>query len=267
MNRRHFVASSGVAVLTALCTRQTLAQPASNRQYLQLQKFVFDNDGQKQAFHAYMKEAAIPALNRLGLKPVGVFVPDPSNPPKDPAVLSSVYVLIPHPSLESAAELQHQLLADTAFTSKAEAFLDAPKSAPPYKEIETWLMLAFKGMPQVQTPAKGPDRVFQLRTYESPSLKTAQKKIEMFNDAGEMKLFREVGLTPVFFGEVLFGGKMPNLTYMLGFDNADAMKAGWKKFGPHPEWKKLSSMPEYADARIIRNITNIVCKPADYSQI
>jgi len=128
-------------------------------------------------------------------------------------------------------------------------------------------MLAFKGMPQVETPAKGPDRVFQLRIYESPSLKTGQKKIEMFNDGGELKIFREVGLTPVFFGEVLFGGKMPNLTYMLGFDNADAMKAGWKKFGAHPEWQKLRAMPEYADARIIRGITNIVCKPAEYSQI
>ena len=72
-----------------------------------------------------------------------------------------------------------------------------------------------------------PGRVFQLRTYESPSAKTGLKKIEMFNDAGEIRIFREVGLNPVFFGQTLIGSKMPNLTYMLGFKSMDEQKAAW----------------------------------------
>ena len=88
--------------------------------------------------------------------------------------------------------------------------------------MESSLLVAFKGMPHVETPIKSPDRIFQLRIYESPSEMTGQKKIEMFNDAGEIAIFRRVGLHPVFFGETVVGSKMPNLTYMLSFESADA---------------------------------------------
>jgi hypothetical protein len=245
--------------LATLGATRASAQTDGGRQYLELEKYTFATEEQKQAFLAHLKSAAIPALNRLGVKPVGVFLD-----PKDALV---IYALLPHPTVESALTLSQKLLADTEFTGPAEAIINGPKSAPPFKEKESWLMRAFKGLPKVETPAQGPGRVFQLRIYESPSLKTGQKKIAMFNDAGELKIFREVGLNPVFFGEALFGAKQPNLTYMLGFENEAAMKAAWGKFGGHPEWKKLRAMPEYADSRIIRGITNIVLNAADGSQI
>jgi len=224
-----------------------------------LQKYTLENEAQRQALDAYWKDAAIPACNRLGLRPIGVF--------QDPKGISPVFVLLPHPTLESAATLNRKLLGDAEFVAKAGSFLSAPKASKPYAELESWLLLAFKGMPGIQTPATGPNRVFQLRTYESPSYQTGQKKIEMFNDAGEIKIFREVGLTPVFFGEALFGARMPNLTYMLGFESEEAQKAAWGKFGPHPEWQRLSKMPEYADGTILRNIVNLPLKPTAYSQI
>src|SRR5258708_12406520 len=101
--------------------------------------------------------------------------------------------------------------------SKDAEFMNGPATALAFKRVESSLMLAVKGMPQMETPVTTPGRVFQLRTYESPSVKTGLKKIEMFNDAGEIKLFREVGLNPLFFGQTLVGTKMPNLTYMLLF--------------------------------------------------
>lgn len=271
MNRRNFVASSvGLAALGSLSTATQVAAASGERQFLQLQKYTFDKDEQKAAFHAYMKDAAIPAMNRLGLKPIGVFIPDVelAGTSKDTAAYTSnIFVLIPHPTLESAVGLTQKLLADKEFTAKAPAFIDAPKDAPTYGEVENWLMQAFKGMPTVETPVKGPGRCFQLRIYESPSLQTGQKKIEMFNDVGELKLFRQKGLNPVFFGEVLFGAKMPNLTYMVGFENPDEGKAAWKNFASSPEWTEMKNKPDYKDARIIRKITNLFVKPAEYSQI
>jgi hypothetical protein len=260
MNRRSFLTVSGsVGILTAAGLNHAAEASPSGRQYLVLQKYTFEKEEQRQGFDGFMKDVAVPALNRLGVQPVGVFV-DPNEP-------KPVYVLLPHPDAESALTMNQRLLADADFSAKGAAFIDAPKSALPYKEVETWLMLAFKSMPKVERPAKGPDRVFQLRTYESPSLQTGQKKIEMFNDAGEIRIFREVGLAPVFFGETLFGGKMPNLTYMLGFENAEQQKAAWTAFGKHPDWRKISKLPEYADARVIRGITNTVVQPTPYSQI
>jgi hypothetical protein len=261
MNRRSFMAVTGAAGVGALSGLGSAAAAAAGagRVHLELQKYTLEGAAQKESLDAFLKEAAIPAWNRLGIKPVGVF--------NDMKEVSPVYVLLPHPTLEGAATANHKLAADKEFAAKAAAFLGAPKASKPYAELESWLMVAFKGMPGVEAPVKGAGRVFQLRIYESPSFQTGQKKIEMFNDAGEIRIFREVGLNPVFFGEALFGGRMPNLTYMLGFESEEAQKEAWGKFGKHPDWLKLRGMAEYADGTILRNIVNIPLKPAAYSQV
>jgi hypothetical protein len=262
MNRRAFLTVSGLAGLTPLASISAAGadEPKAARDFYELRRYLFDTPEQRKGFDTFMSEAAIPALNRLGIKPVGVFYSEKET--------SSVYVLLRAKTLDALATATQRLLADTEFQTKGAALLDAPADAPAFKRMESSLMVSFTGMPELETPAKGPDRVFQLRTYESPSVKTGQKKIEMFNVA-EITIFRKVGLNPVFFGETLVGAKMPNLTYMLGFDDMAAMGNGWKNFGGNPDWRKLSTKPEYADKTILLKggITNIVLKPAEYSQI
>jgi hypothetical protein len=260
MNRRSFVALSGFAGLAPLgmLGAATTENSMGQRNFYELRQYILETEAQKTGFEAFLKAAAIPALNRLGIKPVGVFYPDKG--------LSPLYVLIRHTSVESFATLTQRLLADGEYLSKGADFLNAPASAPAFKRLESSFMIAFTGMPELETPAKAPGRVFQLRTYESPSVKTGQKKIEMFNTA-EIRIFREVGLHPVFFGETLIGTKMPNLTYMLGFDSMEEQTANWKKFGAHPDWIKLRAMPEYADKAILCGITNLSLRAAEYSQI
>ncbi|HUQ96864.1 MAG TPA: NIPSNAP family protein, partial [Chitinophagaceae bacterium] len=92
-------------------------------------------------------------------------------------------------------------------------------------------------------------------------------KIDMFNNLGEINIFKRVGLTPVFFGETLIGGQRPNLTYMITFDDMAEHDRNWKMFGSDPEWKKISSMPDYADAKIVSNITATFLVPASFSQL
>jgi hypothetical protein len=133
--------------------------------------------------------------------------------------------------------------------------------------MESSLFLAFPSIPAIESPVKNPGRVFQLRTYESPSVKTGQKKIEMFDVAGEIAIFRRTGLHPVFFGEAILGAKMPNLTYMLGFESEAELDANWKTFIADPEWKRLSGKPEYANKAILSGITNVVLKPVEWSQV
>ena len=191
-----------------------------------------------------LSEAAHPGVERLGIQPVGVFYPNEG--------LSPIYVLLPHPSVASFVTLTQRLDEDQEFLEKGADFINAPADKPAYKNLEVQLMAAFEGMPKLERPTDAPTRIFQLRTYESPSEKTGLKKIEMFNTA-EIAVFRKVGLHPVFFGQTLAGTKMPNLTYMLGFKDMDESKANWKKFGGDPDWKKLWTMPEYMDKVILRN--------------
>ena len=228
------------------------------RDYYELRSYHVETEEQREAFGVFMCDAAIPALNRIGIEPVGVFVL--------PDELSPIRVLLRHPSIESVATVTEKLGADEEFLSKGADFLDAPASSPAYARVEGSLMVAFTGMPHLDKPTDAPERVFQLRIYESPSVKTGQKKIEMFNTS-ELAIFRKTGLTAVFFGETLVGTKMPNLTYMLAFDSMDEQKAAWKRFLADPEWKELRAMPEYADKEILCGITNLSLVPADYSQI
>jgi hypothetical protein len=259
MNRREFITLSGAAGLAAVTSTATAADSGSGRDYYELRQVVLETQDQRKGLDAFLKEAAIPALNRAGVKPVGVFYPNEG--------LSPVYVLMRHSSLEALLGINAQLAADSEFLSAGADFINAPASAPAFKRMESSLLVAFKGMPQLQAPQLTPGRVFQLRIYESPSAKTNLKKIEMFNDAGEIRIFREVGLNPVFFGQALVGTKLPNLTYMLTFKNMEAQNAAWKKFGSHPDWNRLKGMPEYSDKEILCGITNLPLVAAEYSQI
>jgi len=229
-------------------------------EYYELRRYEIESEEQKAGLDRFLSEAAIATLNRLGVKKVGVFYPIEG--------LSPVYVLLVHPSVGSFATLTQRLSGDQEFLDKGADFIDAPADKPAYKGLEVQLMLAFTGMPNLERPVDAPGRIFQLRIYESPSEKTGLKKIEMF-DTAEIAIFRKTGLNPVFFGRTLAGTKMPNLTYMLGFNGMDESKAAWKTFIGDPEWKKLSAMPEYADKAILRKggITNLYLKPASYSQI
>ena len=70
---------------------------------------------------------------------------------------------------------------------------------------------------------------------------------------GEIALFRKMGLSPVFFGEALVGSKLPNLTYRVGFDDADAQQTAWDTFINLEQWKTRSADPYYSD-----NVSNII---------
>ncbi|MFC1539185.1 NIPSNAP family protein [Candidatus Latescibacterota bacterium] len=260
MERRTFLAQSGAAgiVSAGTITGAEMSEAADSRDYFELQRYTFETAAKKKIFDSFMADAAIPAMNRIGIEPIGVFYSENE--------FSPVYVLRRYRTLESFAESKQKLLADKAYLRDGADFLNIITETAVYSRIESSLMVAFSAIPHLETPVHSKDRVFQLRIYESPSVKTGLKKIEMFNTA-ELAIFRKTGLNPLFFGETLVGEKMPNLTYMVGFENTKEQSESWKRFGSHPDWQKLRAIPEYADDRILCGITNLVLLPAPYSQI
>jgi hypothetical protein len=260
-NRREFLAAGGLGLASLASADGARAAEGVQgvRDLYEIRQYHVDEPGQKDALVAFLRDAAIPALNRLGVSPVGVF-----SPVKD---LGPVYVLLRHKSMETVVAASHGLATDADFLAKGANVLGAPAEKPAYKRMESSLFLAFPSIPAIEAPVKNAGRVFQLRTYESPSVKAGQKKIEMFDVAGEIAIFRRTGLHPVFFGEAILGAKMPNLTYMLGFEGENELDANWKTFIADPEWKRLSDMPEYANKTILSGITNVVLKPVEGSQV
>jgi hypothetical protein len=194
----------------------------------------------------------------MNIGPVGVFTE------LTPAAGLSIYTLTPFNALEDWLSLGERLVVDQQFLAAAEDYLSVAKDAPAYERIENQLMIAFAGYPRVKTPRTG-ERVFELRTYESHSEVQAKLKIEMFNEGGELKIFENVGLDGVFFGETLVGSNLPNLTYMLAYQDMAEHERAWQAFRSDPEWMQLREQERYRDT--VSKIINRFLKPADYSQI
>jgi hypothetical protein len=171
-------------------------------------------------------------------------------------------------SLEAFAAVGSKVLSDPALLQAGAAYLQAPRTDPAFQRIDSWLMLAFAGLPKMDLPAycreKKPGRVFELRFYESHSELKALNKVEMFN-AGEIETMKEVGLGPIFYGQSLIGRDLPHLIYMTSGEDMDLHKKHWDAFRVHPTWKKQSSDPQYA-GNTSKN-TALILSPKPYSQI
>jgi hypothetical protein len=268
VKRREFLASSLAASAAAgsatpAGTTGGGASDQSKPEYYELRQYRLRRGPQVKLTDDFLREAALPAWKRLGIGPIGVFnTTIGSDAP-------TVYVLMPHPSPESVASTGARLLADTEFLRAGAAFLNVPSTDPAYVRRESSLLVAFETFAKLEVPpaaAENRARIFELRTYESHSEKAHLKKVEMFNN-GEIAIFRRTGLRPVFFGRTLIGSKLPNLTYMLTFDDIAARDKNWATFIADPEWKKLSTAPGYTDGEIVSNISNALLAPAPYSQI
>jgi hypothetical protein len=272
MKRRSFLKTSltaaGAGAFAAMSKTSAAdadgAPPAgSPRQFYELRLYHLRRGPQQKIFDAYFQNAAIPALRRAGFGPIGVFsvMAGPDSP--------TMYVLMPFTSVEAALLSEDKLRDDAEYQKLGAVFLEAPATEPAFMRMESWLLGAIAGAPKLEIPAgtaENKSRIFELRTYESHSKQANQKKISMFNH-GELAIFKKAGLTQVFFGEALVGSRLPNLTYMLVFDDLAAHDKNWHAFSSDPDWKKLSTTPGYTDGEIVCNISNVFLRPASYSQI
>ncbi len=265
MERRNFL-KAALATSAAVLASDAQAQnsvSAAAQEYYQLRNYTFRSGPQGKLADQFFSGALIPALNRLGLSPVGVFRVDfgPQTP--------TTYILIPGTNPETLVNVDLLLAKDEAFLKAAEPFWNSSAKEPAFERIESTLLRAFEGWPKLAVPGSTTEngkRIFQLRTYESPSLFDHVRKVEMFHH-GEFEFFRRSGCAGVFFGDALIGPNLPKLTYMLTFPDMNALNTGWDRFRNDPDWKKLSADPRYSFEAIVSNIDNLVLNPAPYSQI
>jgi hypothetical protein len=264
MKRSEFLTAAGaMSVLPMMgMSSGTKSNAGESNQIIELIQYQLHVGPSQRLVSDFYKDVAIPALNRLGIKNVGVFsVVYGSNAP-------SLFVIVPHKSLESVYTDNENLLKDKEFLTAGDKFLNAPLSNTPFVKMEKSILRSFNNLPQLAIPEnmlKNDSRIYEIRTYESHSLLAAKRKIQMFNEGGEIDIFKKTGLQPVMFAETLAGPQMPNLQYMLVFENMTDRDKKWDVFRDSPEWDKLKSDPFYADT--VSCITDIILKPAQFSQI
>lgn len=265
MERRTFVTtmmSAAMAGSAGLAAGGRQTKPAP--EFYIWRQYFLKTGTQPRRLAEFMERALIPALNRLGHKPIGAF--EVLVGLATPTLLT----LTPAASLESVGTLDAALARDDQFKQAAAPYMEAAATDPVYVRQEVSILGAFANVPRIEVPAaaasKGP-RIFELRTYESHNEAAHEKKVRMFAEMGEVDIFRRVGLTPVFFARTLAGPRMPSLVYMLVHENLAGRDKAWAGFRDDPDWKKLRSTAGYSDPEIVSNITTVLLRPTSYSQI
>jgi hypothetical protein len=233
----------------------------SKRDYYLIRVYHCKNEEQLTRTETFIEKAWKPAAKRYGITQVGVFKPIAN----DTAVIKKLYLLIPALSTDYLYQLEDRMISDARFQEDGAAYIQTKHDNPTYERFETIVLRAFSDMPHLEAPTlKNPAqmRVYELRSYESASEKIYRKKVEMFNEGGEIKLFKRLNFNAVFYGEVLSGSRMPNLMYMTSFENMNDRNEHWKNFSADPEWKRLSSMPEYQNT--VSKIDIVFLTPTEY---
>jgi hypothetical protein len=232
--------------------------------YYQIRIFTLSDSLQEARMDQYLAAAYLPALHRAGIEKAGVFKPIE----EDTAAGNIIIVWIPFRSLEQFEELPERLNNDEEYLAAGKDYLEAKFDSPPFTRIESILLKAFRNMPQFAVPALSSppeERIYELRSYESATGKLFERKVEMFNEGGEMDLFKKLDFNVVFYGEVISGSSMPNLMYMPAFSDMAAREEHWDAFRSHPDWKTLSGIKVYENT--VSHITTYLLHPADYSDI
>jgi hypothetical protein len=190
---------------------------ATNNSIFQIRLYHLKDDNQVQMTDEFLKDAYLPALHRMGIKNIGVFKPIAN----DTAADKQIYVLIPFTSLDQWMKINERLNSDATFKSAGEKFLHADAKNAPFVRLESILLQPFSGQTFLNIPkTKDANRVFELRSYESPTWHLADKKRAMFNK-DEMNIFSRLKFNPVFYAEVISGSHMPNLMYMPIFKSVE----------------------------------------------
>jgi hypothetical protein len=238
---------------------------APKQEFYSIRIYQLKSKEQEERVDKYLQGAFLPALHRMGIQKVGVFKPVGN----DTAAVRRIYVLIPFHSLEQFTGLTASLQKDQSYLSDGKDYLDAVFDNLPYTRIESILLQAFPDMPRLEAPtalkAPASERVYELRSYEGPTEKYFASKVHMFNQGGEIPLFKRLEFNAVFYASVLSGAHMPNLMYMTSFENMASREQHWKDFGADPFWKKLVASPEYQHN--VSHVDIVFLHPAEYSDL
>lgn len=237
---------------------------AKERDFYQVKIYKIDKDSQEKQLDQYLQSAYLPALHKAGIKDVGVFKPIEGKNGTERFIM----VFIPFKSLEEFEQLEGKLHADKEYQQQGKAYIEAPYDDPPYQRIESMLLKSFTAKPRYAVPdldSKPSERVYEFRSYEGATELLYERKVEMFNDAGEVALFEKLGFNPVFFAEVISSAHMPHLIYMTTFSDEASQEKLWDAFRTSPEWEEMKDMERYANT--VSSITKYLMYPTDYSDI
>lgn len=250
-------------LLSSFLLPATFSKAAESTQYYEIRSYVLGESGDPEALHNYLRNAWLPAMKRQEIGPIGVF----TNSDQDPSGSDRVVVMIPYDSADAIQASKNKLVADSEYQNASKSYLERGPKDSPYQRIESEMLVAMDCMPRLKVPAnnlKNGDRVFEFRIYESANERLGDLKVHMFNN-GEVPIFLDCGIQPIFIGQAVIGPFTPNLSYLTSYPNEAARNDAWVAFRSHEDWQVLKQVAKYQGT--VSKIHKYVLVPANYSQI
>lgn len=240
-------------------TAHAEAAPKRTRFYT-LQHFYLKNGTQMGRMHDFWSKTCLPALGKLHSGPVILL--EALVAPHMPQYAA----VIGYRGMEEIQKVQSALHAQLEFQKGLAEWERDPE--PPYEHYSTSLLEATEYSTEIRPldpPPKTP-RIFELRTYHSPTLRQLRALHERF--AGpEIEIFHRVGVHPVLYSTTIYGANQPNLTYLIPFENLAAREKAWAAFGADPEWIKVRKESIEQHGQISSVIQIWLFRAAAYSPI
>jgi NIPSNAP len=225
MNRRSFI--GGIASMAAAAPPDT---PRRKTNLYLIENYYLTFGTQQPRINEFMSKGYLPAASST--QPV-IFL--------EALVAPHMPQFMVIQGLESAEELstmRARMRANPVFQKAFAAWESGAE--PPYENYTMTLVKATNYASDISLapPKEGVTRVFELRTYHSPTWRQLAALHRRF--AGpEIQIFHRVGVFPILYSETVIGANMPNLTYLIPFDSLDAREKAWNKFGADPQWVKV----------------------------
>jgi hypothetical protein len=220
--------------------------------------------------HYYLRNGTqLPRIHDFfsqGLLPAAAFLSGPKIflealvAPHMPQVAS----IIGFESLAQIETFRGRLDEDTGYRKAFAAWERAAE--PPYEHYQQILLRATPYHPSAAPSRAKTPRIFELRVYHSPTWRQLAALHDRF--AGpEIKIFHRVGVHPVLYTETVIGPNMPNLTYLIPFEDLAARDKAWTAFGADPEWIKVRKESIDAHGQISAVIQISLFRATAYSPV
>lgn len=250
--------------ILALASLKTWSSPVNKteREFYLIQIYHCNSISQINGVDAYLKNTYLPYLHKMGIEKIGVFAPIDNDTASD----KRIYVWLPMPNLNTLDLLDQDVEKLDPMTKNALVDLENQDGSLPYTRVERIITKSFIDQPKYEKTSsliKSTGRIYEYRSYESPTENMHLRKVHMFNQGGEVVLFKRLNFNAIFYSKAIAGARMPNLIYMTSFNNMEDRNEHWKAFGASPEWQSISNMPKYMNS-VNRNET-VLMYARDYA--
>jgi hypothetical protein len=228
LDRRQFL--QAIRALLPAGLAGSAAEGRKTRFYV-LEQYFLEQGSQPGRIHEFFSKALLPAMERIHKGPKisleTLMAPH----------LPQVAAIFGLESRDQVWSLSKGLFSDQEFASAYDRW---ELGAPPYISASASLLEATDYSPEIVAPEKPPatPRIFELRTYHSPTSRQAKALNERFSGP-EIKIFHRVGVNPILYSSTVFGANRPNLTYFIPFDTLAAREKAWSAFAADDEWTRV----------------------------